>query len=91
MTQLKTVVSRFIRNLMLDIPPSTAAEIVDFGFNNAHDEVRLYEVYQRAVKQEIVSVDEMNEAVGDGPMLTALLHRIDKSIVVKTDWDVLSD
>lgn len=88
MNQLKTVVSRFVQNLLLDAFPSTAAELVDFGFNNSDDETALYEVYQRAVKREIVSVDELNQAVGDGPRLTALLQRIDESIVVKTDWDI---
>lgn len=91
MTQLKTVVSRFVQNLLLDLPPATAAEIVDFGFNNADDEARLYETYQQAVRQEIVSTDELNQAVGDGSMLTSLLQRIDESIVVKTDWDILAD
>lgn len=91
MTQLKTVVSRFVQNLLLDLPPATAAEIVDFGFNNADDEARLYETYQQAVRREIVSTDELNQAVGDGSMLTSLLQRIDESIVVKTDWDILAD
>lgn len=88
---MKPVVSRFVENLMLDLFPQTSAELVDFGFDVTPRESRqkLYWCYQWAVKRGKISPNELNEAVGNGPKLTALLQRVDPNMVVKTMWDLL--
>jgi len=86
---MKPVVSRFVQNLMLDLFPQTPAELVDFGLDTSKDRVRLYACYQWALKRGKVRPEELNEAVGNGPKLTALLQRVDPHMVVKTMWDLL--
>ena len=86
---MKPVVSRFIENLMLDLFPQTPAELTDFGLDISKNKPQLYACYQWAVRQGKVSPEELNEAVGNGPQLTALLQRVDPNIVVKTMWDQL--
>ena len=91
MNNIKSVVARFARNLVLDLPPQTAAEVIDFGFNYADDEQRLYAAYQRGLCSSAFSIYDLNEAVGDGPKLTALLAKVDPTIKVATDYDMMEE
>lgn len=83
----KPVAERFVQNVMLDIPPQTASERVDFGFNNAADETRLLRAYREGLVSGKILPDEINSACGDGPQLTELVQRIDPTLNVETDYD----
>ena len=86
---LKPVVERFVKNLFCDLFPQTAAEIIDFGFNNVDEESQseLFRLYQAGLLMGKFSIVELNDAVGDGPMLTALVQRCGYEGRVKTDYD----
>lgn len=82
---MKPVANRFIDDLMADVMPSAAA-MVDFGLNNG-DQFPLYEAYQKGIRSGEITFAELNEALGDGPKLTALVQRINPELTVKTDYD----
>ena len=89
MTFESNVAEGFYNNLMLDLWPSTPAQMVDFGFNHADDQQRLYVAFQHGVRSGKVSAEELDKAVGKGKELTALVQRFDPSLIVKTDYDAL--
>ncbi len=88
---IKPVAKRFYDDLMLDSMPSSLAVLVDFGFNHAHPQKRLYEAYQKGARAGTFTLEEMSEAVGDGPALTRLIQRVDSSLEVVTDYDFLDE
>jgi len=88
---IKPVAKRFHDDLMLDSMPSSPAVIVDFGFNHARPQQRLYEAYQKGARAGTFTLEEMSEAVGDGPALTRLIHRVDSSLEVVTDYDFMGE
>jgi len=91
---LKIVVARFVSNLLLDIYPETAAEIVDFGFNNVPNEnaaIELFSAYRKGLVTGLFTEQELENAVGDGIGLTALVERAGYKHIVKTDYDDFDD
>lgn len=92
MNHIKSVVARFVGNLFMDTFPTTPAEIVDFGFNYAEGkETELFAAYRKGLLAEHFTAYDLNEAVGDGPKLTALVNKVDPTLKVTTDYDFFSD
>lgn len=87
MNTLKNVVARFVNNLCMDLFPQSAAEMVDFGFNYATDKTELFRAYRTGLLSNTFTADDLNAAVGDGEMLTALVAKVSPSLKVTTDYD----
>lgn len=88
-TMIKPVAQRFFDNLMLDVFPTTPAELVDFGFSRLEPDMRvnLYASYQNAARKGFITLKELSNACGDGPEITRLLSRLYPDIIVITDYD----
>lgn len=82
---------RFVDCLFLDRFPTTAAELVDFGLNTTDAPIALFAAYRRALLAESISVKQLNDAVGDGQQLTALLQKAGCNIQVVTMYDAMTD
>ena len=69
--------------LILDTWPSTAT-LVDFGLDGwgGTNPQTLYAAFQRAVKHNGVTIEQLDAALGDGPKLSELV-----GATVKTVWD----
>jgi hypothetical protein len=85
---MSTVAKRFYLNLMMDVFPSTAAELVDFGLDG-DDPMGLYAAYQRAAKTGRATEQDFVMAVGEGKKLTEIVQRVDSGRSVRTSWDQL--
>ena len=70
---------RLVDALLLDIWPNTAGVQVDFGLNEDN-----YAAYQRAVKRNGVTADQLHAACGSGKKLSAL---IGQPVQLMIDWD----
>lgn len=88
LTGLNPVTQRFVNNLMMDLPPQTPAERVDFGLDHlCPDENLLLGVYQYGLKREKFTPAELDAACTDGKKLTALVQRVAPNLVVSTAYD----
>ena len=90
-TKLRSVVERFVANCFTDLFPESPAELVDFGFTYADNRIELFGAYKQGVLRGLITADELNDAVGDGPKLTALVARVGYTKKVQTEYDFLSD
>lgn len=70
--------------LMMDIWPSAGA-MVDFGLDNPSTRQSLYEAYQNKVRKGEITQDDLRQAVGNGPALSALINQ-----KVVTAYDLLA-
>lgn len=75
-------------SLCLDVWPRNAA-IVDFGL----DSTEHYGALQHAVKHDGVTAQQLDDALGDGPKLTALIEEDNPyyGVAFQTAWDLLGD
>tara|TARA_B100001778_G_scaffold334952_2_gene349471 strand:- start:5887 stop:6180 length:294 start_codon:yes stop_codon:yes gene_type:complete len=85
------VAKRFVDNLFLDLNPgpSDRAAWIDFGFDQSSDPQDLYATYQRALKSGKATPEQFDAAVGDGPMLTAIVQTINPEMTVSTAYDLM--
>jgi hypothetical protein len=86
--QVRPVTRDLIQAVFLDVSPSNAA-LVDFGIESQ----RHFEALYRPIREGEITPKELDEAVGNGAKLTALVREAksnpDKSIVFHTSWDML--
>lgn len=85
---IRPVTQDVFDSLCLDIWPRSAA-IVDFGL----DSTEHYGALQHAVKHDGVTVAQLDDALGDGPKLTALIAEDNPyyGVAFHTAWDELGD
>lgn len=76
---------------MLDQMPAVPAVLFDFGFDQDANFTALYRAYHKAVREGLVTPQEFDDAVGNGPKLTAIAQRADKSVTVTTPYDSIKD
>jgi hypothetical protein len=74
--------------IMLDIMPGLAA-MVDFGMDSGTE---VFGALQWALKHEQCTPEELDQALGDGPMLTEIVNRGSNpyACTIKTSWDDMS-
>jgi len=73
MDNLKMNTNDLVSAVFLDMMPSLATA-VDFGIDKA-DATEVFGAYQYIIKHELVTVTELDAALGDGAALTALIQR----------------
>lgn len=88
--------------IMLDLMPGSPAVMADFGLDGwgatedrklaAH---RRYEALYYPIRAGEITVEQLDQALGNGPKLTLLVRHAPsnphKEIVFKTAWDDLRD
>jgi hypothetical protein len=72
----------------LDVMPNSSAALVDFGLDGwgGTNPDKIYAAYNKAVRSGGVTLEQLNEALGDGPKLSKLI-----GVTVKTVWDELGE
>ncbi len=72
----------------LDLTVDSNAARADFGIDGwgGTDPEMVYAAYNRAVRSGAVSLQQLSDALGDGPKLSALI-----GTTVKTVWDEMGD
>ena len=83
MSMVYQIAQNFYNALMSDIAPSLAQK-ADYGIDIATDPQGLLTAYQNAVRTGKVTLEQLSDALGDGPALTALI-----GVPITTIWDSL--
>lgn len=66
----------------------TPATRVDFGIDSSDH----YEALAEAVRSDAITIQQLDDALGNGPMLTALVNEAQcnpGNVVFETSWDVI--
>lgn len=87
---VRPVTERMIQAVMLDIWPPASA-ICDFGLHTQQH----YEAIYYPIREGEITPEQLDDALGNGPKLTALVARCGsnphKDIVFETDYDFLTE
>jgi hypothetical protein len=75
------VTQYLMESAYLDIWPTLAA-CVDFGISNQE----IYNAYYKKIRREEVTAEQLDEALGNGPKLTALI-----GITITTAYDGMEE
>lgn len=87
---MKPVTEDFVHALALDIMPGHAANC-DFGVNST----AILGAYQHVFRTGLVTPEELDQALGDGPALTELVRRganssnYCKDVTIRTPYDFM--
>jgi len=73
MAWIRPVAQKTFDAIMLDSWPDGMAPYVDYGMDTA-DKQRVYECYHYGIRNGHITLEQFNEALGDGPKLTALVN-----------------
>jgi len=73
MTAIYPNTEELVNCIVLDLIPEYATK-VDFGLD-VTDPTERFGALQWAYKRELITKEELNEALGNGPLLTELAHR----------------
>jgi hypothetical protein len=80
--------THLIHSIVHDLWPSPAV-LVDFGIDTNHS---LYGVYQRGIRESKITEQDLKNALGDGPKLTAMLkEKMGLDIKVTTMYDLMHE
>lgn len=93
----KPLTEQLFQAIMMDEWPGFAA-CVDFGLDGWGDvqsRQYRYEALYYPIRAKEITIDQLDEAIGDGPKLTALVNRCKKNphkgIVFQTAYDELGE
>lgn len=90
---IKPVAQKTFDAIMLDSQPEGMAPYVDYGLDgwDGTDPEKVYQCYHYGIRNGHITLEAFNEALGDGPKLTALVNGMPGNphpgIVIKTAYD----